>query len=161
MEDAIFLIWAALAAALIPQATLANAAEVPATCGARISKVYYSAAFQWQGQAKKLVIGVASGNADASVPVAQIGSARGCEAVCSPAALERDEASRPVSMDMVCRSVAFDAASTPATLLWGGDTGRTPTLRFGSWLTGYRQASLRVERDAYSAAGARRALAAR
>ncbi len=76
-----------------------------------------------------------------------------CQAVCEVTNFEQDGEKttfgNPLSLELSCKSVGLAPLVVNATLFWPEALGqKTPTLRFGTWLTGYRKASLKVRFDA-------------
>jgi hypothetical protein len=82
--------------------------------------------------------------------------ARGqCQAICEVTNYERDHANdsiaNPLSLELNCRGIGLAPLSASATLFWPEALGqKTPTLRFGTWLTGYQKAPLKVRFDAFT-----------
>ncbi len=141
---------------LIPSSQAALKKNV--SCPMPMSKVSYSASFQWiqpgtgKPQSHKLVVGAQGSSGELS---AQIWTGNQCEAICQPQSFDQDGPMSPIAMQMNCRGARLGSFTTTATLLWGrGQTmSRTPTLRFGTWLNGYEQAPLLVEVDQFSLPG--------
>ncbi len=76
-----------------------------------------------------------------------------CQAVCEVTNFEQDRnqatgGGNPLSLELSCRSVGLAPLESRATLFWPEALGqKLPTLRFGTWLTGYRKAPLKVRLD--------------
>ena len=111
------------------------------------AEVAYSANFKFQKEPMKLVISRTPAGSSA-----QILAANGAiQARCSLKHVERDEGSKPLAVDMECRSAHFSPLVRPATIFWAnGADSSAPALRFGTWLEGYEQVRLNVEVDRYS-----------
>lgn len=84
--------------------------------------------------------------------IAQIWSGNSCQATCRALSFEKGKASSPVALHLECQSAQLSSLTASATLLWGRgrSLSKVPTLRFGTWLQGYRQAVLEVELDRFS-----------
>lgn len=123
-------------------------------CGVSFKKVDYSAQFTWKGKLSNLSVGTAIENGKLRW-LAQIASTRGgvqsCQAICEVQHLEVDRfrESAPVSLDMKCQSSGFAPLETKAVLLWASEIQQAPMLRFGTWLSGYQDAVLKVELDGF------------
>ncbi len=157
----------ALAIVLIP--AQAGAAELRLRnvgCGGedlrQSAPLLYSARFQLGGinqPVKKMQVVVAmsqmkQGGFNKPFPVAQIWSGSQCQAVCKVASIEKENSLTPVAVEMSCESVGFSPLAVKASILWGGEKSmymaKQPTIRFGTWLEGYRDSALKVELDRYS-----------
>jgi hypothetical protein len=112
----------------------------------------FSASFEWKaenGAGHKMSVRIARDTADA-----QILSGNQCLAVCrvKPDAPETEigrtiASIRPRQIDLDCTASDFAALTGPATLIFRGVGVDTPMIRFGTWLDGYREASLTVQAD--------------
>ena len=123
------------------------------SCGSKLGHVEYKAAFDWMGtsvvpKTMQLRIGAIEGRPE--MLVAQIVDGSECQAVCQIKAIERSNLMAPVSMDLDCRGNKLNPLAAPATLFWAYGEELQPTIRFGTWLNGYQEASLRVEMDGYA-----------
>ena len=105
------------------------------SCGQKATRVYFSASFKWKAQPMKVIIAKVPEQRD---PVAFI-SSQTCEATCQ--IKEVDTA----SVELACRSTAFAPLTTPATVFIAAHKSGQSTLRFGTWIQGYQQASLRID----------------
>src|SRR5262249_46212887 len=135
---------------------------IKTNCPGSFSEVQFSAKFTWahwepteagmktSGSPLEIRIGKVAG--EKSKTLAQIYSQNGgqSQAVSEMKAFEKKGAFTPGVMDLACESVGFGALSAPAALVWANDEGTAPSLRFGSWLNGYKQASLTIEIDHFS-----------
>jgi hypothetical protein len=165
------------AAAMVPgtsPAAFAAPAAIPGdTCSMRLKSLQFAGTFDWKntrtGKVEKLrfVIGTPAQGAGgtpaqgaATTSVAQIWSGKQCQASCSsvdfgkstpPGALQTDELSMPISLDMQCRGEELGALAARVAVLWNHGSKGATTLRFGSWVDGYEQAALKIEVDHFSA----------
>jgi hypothetical protein len=147
--------------------TTAYASPQPAnsgdTCSMSLKTLQFAGTFDWKnahtGKTEKLrfMIGTPEKGAAKGTSVAQIWSGKHCQASCSsidivgrPGALEMDEASIPISLDLQCRGEALGALAARVAVLWSHGSQPTTTLRFGSWVDGYEQAALKVEVDRFN-----------
>jgi hypothetical protein len=135
-------------------------------CGAKLAHLTYAARFELKGSSKRaekmrVVIGVPSspavpvGRMALALPqpeyVAQIWGNGSCQAVCTLKRFEKhEESGRPLSMALQCQGARSEWLGTPATVQWTSESSTHPTIRFGSWLTGYEEAELLVSVDRYS-----------
>lgn len=122
----------------------------------------YSAKFQLGGvnrPVRKMRVMIAmsavkQGGFNAPFPIAQIWSGNQCQAVCKVASIEKDTPLTPVAVEMSCEAMGFSPLAVKASILWGGEKSafmaKKPTIRFGTWLEGYRDSALNVELDRYS-----------
>lgn len=111
------------------------------SCETSLKKVVYQASFEWKAQKMRILLGNPVQSHGKTQWIAQIVEAKKqgrCFATCQATPLEND------LMQMSCQGTQFDALATPATLFL------PEAIRFGSWLTGYQQSSLRVEFDQYT-----------
>ena len=154
---------AALVAAIVCAPTLALA-SIETGCGSTLQNAAFQATFAWQGvgtaKARKMEIRIGK-RALADTPVAQIREAGRCVAVCSirtavPAPAEPSgraptrsiaAVSFPDAIDMDCQSPELNGLASPASLIFRSASGEPSVLRFGSWLSGYKDARLDVKRD--------------
>ncbi len=128
--------------------TLIPATSAQAACPIGLKKVEFQAKFDWK-TGMRIQVGPAH---KTDTLVARIVSAGGtCRAVCDVKVFERDADQKPILMELACQDADFSAISTPATLFWETPEDMKPAIRFGTWLHGYSQADLKVERDRYSA----------
>ena len=129
----------------------ATATSASASCPLGPMKVEFQARFDWK-TGMKIQVGPAHGSgANGETLVARITSAGGsCRAVCAVKSFEKDADQKPILMELACQDVDFSAISTPATLFWETPEDMKPAIRFGTWLHGYSQAELRVEKDRYT-----------
>lgn len=121
-------------------------------CPVRLDPVSYSAQFDWQGtqaSAKKLKIkvGALASSKSNTALTALIYSDQGCEAVCQVKNFMKEDNFQPIALSMECRGVKFEGLSTPVTLMWSVTHAAAPTLRFGSWASGFEETALRVDVD--------------
>lgn len=139
----------------------ANAAPRPVSdatgsCSVSLKQTLYTATFRWKGQGIKargmrLSIGTATDAGGRQRTIAQISSRAGaCYAVCGVRSVEKQGTLSPSSMQLDCKANDFGALSTPATLTWTDFNGPAPSIRFGTWLSGYQRSALKVELDSYS-----------
>ncbi len=130
----------------------ARAAAVPAAasraapaCSHRTLELKLDASFSLDGAPMQIRVT----GSKAKVPTLATLFAKGqCQAVCEVTNFEQ-ETGNPLSLELSCRSVGLAPLAVTATLFWPEALGqKTPTLRFGTWLTGYRKAPLKVRFDA-------------
>jgi hypothetical protein len=116
----------------------------------------FAASFEWKaenGASHKMSVRIAAGPEDGKEE-AQITSGKQCLAVChvKPDAPETDigrtiASITPRQIDLDCSAAEFAALTGPATLIFKGAGVDAPMIRFGTWLDGYREASLKVQAD--------------
>ncbi|MBY0472030.1 hypothetical protein K2X30_12765 [bacterium] len=127
-----------------------------------LSEVYYQASFQAPQNKHGLKIQVgktASKKRGKAKLLARISSDRSqCVAICQVKGLQTDlEARRrgvftPISLDLTCVDPETGFLNSPASILFKNTALGVyrPTLRMGTWLNGFQQTTLKVERDRYS-----------
>jgi hypothetical protein len=123
---------AAVASLMVIGAARADAVpEASAGCGKPLDSPELQAGFRLapgRDEMKLMVLGSR----------AQIWAGSACQAACDISASEYTGYGAILQMN--CRGGALDALTTPATLT----VGAAPSLRFGTWLGGYREASVRM-----------------
>lgn len=143
---------------MIPVAHASASSKESHNRGKEPGDILYHASFDWKDsitqKTKKLEI-IVTKNAkpgfwDSKVG-ARIMNGEQVEATCRADNLEvvSSESGAPkvaTSMDLTCHSTSLGALGAPATVFFQAGS-QTPVLRFGSWLQGYEQAYLRVEKD--------------
>lgn len=152
-------------AALLTLSSAVQAAPTPDSCSMKLKTLQFAGTFDWKntknGRLEKLrfVIGSPE-HGEKGTSVAQIWAGKQCQASCSSVdlgaapgtqALEKDELSLPISLDLQCRGEELGALSARVAVLWGHGSKSETTLRFGSWVDGYEQAALKVEVDHFNA----------
>lgn len=109
----------------------------------------FAAAFEWKaenGAVHKMSVKISK-----DAEEAQILAAGQCLATCHVKAEPESEIGRtiasvsPRQIDLDCSAAEFAALTGPASLIFKGV--EAPTIRFGTWLDGYREASLQVQAD--------------
>lgn len=142
-------------------------ASTPAgnVCNPEISGVNFSAAFQWSEA------GTPRGDyllqmKDRS---AQILQGNRCVAFCTVQTRAKNKGAKnapgsglsgrklaetqfPEAVDLECRATDLSGMVTPASLIFRTEqgAGKTPILRFGSWVNGYQETELKVQVDQLS-----------
>lgn len=121
------------------------------TCEPMVNPAF-SASFEWNatnGANHKMSVRIAKNSADA-----QILAGTQCLAVChvKPEAADTEigrtiASITPQHVDLDCSAADFSALTGPATLIFRGIGVDTPLIRFGTWLDGYREASLTIQAD--------------
>ena len=150
----------AFAASLTP-ASLTPATPTPAiprqathtqkttNCATKLKEVLYSARFNWESSTP-MQIRVGTTNTPSSEVMAIISSETGCQAICQFKDFVKNSVDSPVALSLTCRGAHFGALTTPATVLWSSYEFPKPTLRTGTWVSGFQNVGLRVELDRYS-----------
>ncbi len=111
------------------------------------AELTYAASFALNGKPMKVLIHRPSMNAGAS---AQIQSENARVASCEVKSIERDETMKPVAVVMDCQNPGFKQLANTVTVFWPGlNPQNVPVIRFGTWLSGYEQAKLKVEVDRF------------
>lgn len=126
--------------------------EAFAACSQPLDEVQYSATFNWKAQKMSIQIGLKQ-TEQGLTRVAHLISAtdQECQAICQTRGFETEESFSPVALTLSCSSPTLESLQTPAVLIWADpSSGEKPTLRFGSWVQGYREAALDVQLDTYS-----------
>jgi hypothetical protein len=142
----------------------ANAGVVPAMeiasetqdrCATQIESIQFAGTFSLKSASAnknkplRFVIGFpAESNGDQAI--AQIWSGSHCQATCSSLTLEKGDLSMPLSLDLQCRGGELGPLSAHVAVLWDHGPKPSTLLRFGTWLEGYEQASIKVEVDRFN-----------
>ena len=120
---------------------------VPAS--STLSEVYFSAQFRWNGGLSKNGFRLGPDRENPQSIRAEILDSEGkTQALCQMVRFTKDSTTEPVAMDLKCRSGSLSFLHTTVSLLWNG--AKTPSLRFGSWLSGYKKVALDVTTDRYA-----------
>lgn len=135
---------------------LSQSTDASLPCENTPQEILYSATFKDQATERKMRI-VLSTKDPIQNPknwIAQIWDESLCQATCEVKSTEPETPFSPLALHMNCHSSGIRAFSAPVTVLWP-ERGNlrpqnAPTLRFGSWLTGYESAPLLVEKDRLS-----------
>lgn len=127
--------------------TFSSLAATLPSCARSLDRLYYSAVFESPTTAEPMRVQVGRSQEET---VALISSQDSCHASCKVVRLEKQGPRQPSALVMKCRSQRLAALTTPVALLWSESDRPSPEIRFGSWLTGYQQARLRIELDRYS-----------
>lgn len=167
MEDVSprFLLVGVVIAGLILTRTAFSAPR--SACPVEFKDLSFSAEFnwaQWNGRGQ-MPMKVQFGSRRAATGhgtrlVARVLGASGCQAVCEVLSFQKSSTGAPVSAELACRSPGFHALTSSVTVFWAHPKTGEPVIRFGRWLDGFEETSLRVELDQLSRPGARK-LAAR
>jgi hypothetical protein len=141
-------------ASIVP-AALAPEALTPDSCSVQLKTVQFSGTFNLKSphapgtQALRFVIGTPE-NDKSGMAVAQIWSGTRCQASCSSVDMEKGDLSMPISLDLQCHGEALGPLSAHVAVLWDHGADHSTLVRFGSWLEGYEQASMKVEVDHFN-----------
>lgn len=150
--------WSGLAAPMNPThqpSALNRTAPTESACSTRLKDVSYKASFTlkslYAGK-RPFQIQIGSERQSGKTMALITQNDGSCYAICGIRHFEKEGKARPVSMLLSCENAELARLTIPVTLIWASAYQKLPMIRFGSWLNGYQQASLRVKTDALSKA---------
>jgi hypothetical protein len=107
--------------------------------------VLYQARFETKSlQDLELRVGTQKLPSGKSLLMAEISGSRGCQSICRVKRMAKHTIGQEGMLDMSCKNLSPIAMKTDASLSFKGQ----PLIRFGNWLDGYREFSLKVTRNA-------------
>lgn len=116
-------------------------------CEEKMENADFRASFDWtNGDGKTVSMEIRVGKNAAQIY--ELTKAPKCVAVCSlKSPVDRKMASLafPAAIDMDCQAAGFNGLATPAALVF--QTRGQSVLRFGNWVSGYRDATLAIGTD--------------